>query len=122
MRSTLISLSKRITIPQLSPTHTSARIIRFLTKPQSNVETYDPVMILECSSDLIADKADRKYDDEKLFMFIETCDEGVITNLNDHGGQWLDVGTDIGIIQEEEEDDEEDDGEWIWQAYLHEEK
>jgi hypothetical protein len=30
MRSTLINLSKRVTIPQLSPTHTSARIIKLL--------------------------------------------------------------------------------------------
>lgn len=118
MRSTLINLSKRLTIPRLSPTHTSARIHRFLAKDQQYVENYDPIMILECSSDLVADPADRDFPDQKLFMFIETCEEGVLKDLNDHGGQWVDVGTPIGIV----DDGDNVDMDWIWQGYLHDEK
>ncbi len=90
-------------------------------------------MILQCSSDLIADPADRKYDDEKLLMFIETCDEGIVKSLNMdlvESGTWLDVGTTIGMIDEEEDDDDDNENmdvneikdEFLWQAYLHEEK
>ena len=53
-------------------------------------------------------------------MFLETCDEGTLQGLNDHGGQWLDVGTPLGTIVDD--DEEEVDGDWIWQAYLHDEK
>mmetsp|Transcript_8472 Transcript_8472/g.12711 ORF Transcript_8472/g.12711 Transcript_8472/m.12711 type:complete len:120 (+) Transcript_8472:139-498(+) len=119
MRATFISLSKRITIPRLSPTHTKSRVVQFLAKPKESVESYSPLMILECSPDLIADPADREYPEQKLHMFIETCDEGILQDLNDHGGKWLDVGTSLGIIVD---DDEEIDGDWTWQAYLHDEK
>ncbi len=119
MRATLISLSKRITIPRLSPTHTKSRVVKFLAKPKSSVEEYSPIMILECSPDLIADPADREYPDQKLLMFIETCDEGVVQGLDDYGGEWLDVGSSLGIIVD---DDNEVDGDWTWQAYIHNEK
>lgn len=89
-------------------------------------------MILECSSDLIADPADRNYESEQLHMLIETCDEGIVMGLDDelvNSGVWLDVGTTIGRIIEEEDDgsDENDDvggkgDEFLWQAYLHDEE
>ena len=119
MRPTLLSaLSKRIVIPRLSPTHSSSRVVKFI-KPLNNddyVESYDPIMILECSKDLIADPADRKHEEERLHMIIETCDEGTLQNLNDYDGKWLDVGTPIGNI----DDGESIDGDWTWQAYLFE--
>mmetsp|Transcript_9220 Transcript_9220/g.11623 ORF Transcript_9220/g.11623 Transcript_9220/m.11623 type:complete len:125 (-) Transcript_9220:590-964(-) len=118
MRSTLINLSKRLTIPRLSPSHTSARIVRFLAFNGQDVESYDPIMILECSPDLIHDPADRDFPDQKRLMFIETCDEGILKELNDHEGKWLDVGTPIGVV----DDGDVVDKDWIWQAYLHEEK
>uniref|UniRef100_A0A7S2WKY4 Uncharacterized protein n=1 Tax=Eucampia antarctica TaxID=49252 RepID=A0A7S2WKY4_9STRA len=119
MRACLITqLSKRLTIPRLSPTHTSSRIVRLLSFPNDSVESYDPIMILECSSDLRADPADRVTPDEKLLMFIETCDEGVLKDLNDHGGNWIDVGTSIGIV----DDGDPVDGDWLWEAYLHNEE
>ena len=119
MRSTLINLSKRLTIPRLSPSHTSARIVRFLgvTNGQ-DVESYDPIMILECSPDLVNDPADRDFDDQKLLMFVETCEEGILKDLDDHGGKWLGVGTPIGIV----DDGDAVDDDLIWQAYLHDEK
>ena len=118
MRSTLISLSKRVTIPRLSPSHTSARIVRFLAKNGQEVESYDPIMILECSSNLVKDPADRDFPDQKLLMFVETCEEGTLKDLDDHEGKWLDVGTPIGTI----DDGDGPDGDWIWQAYKHEEE
>ena len=107
-----------MTIPRLSPSHTKSRIVRFLIKNEEQVESYDPMMILECSPDLINDPADRDFPDQKPLMFIETCDEGILKNLNDHGGKWLDVGTHIGII----DDGDDIDDDWTWQAYLHQEK
>ena len=147
MRSTLLNLSKRITIPQLSPTHTSARIIKLLQPLAVHssaedattlnvmiyplVEAYDCIMILECSADLIADPADRDYDDQQLHMIIETCDEGLLKLNSDilsklkpsESGDisievksdWMPIGTEIGVI----DDDDEIDGDWIWQAYFH---
>jgi len=147
MRSTLINLSKRVTIPQLSPTHTSARIIKLLqpaattsstttgTENASNypfVESYDCIMILECSADLVADPADRDYEDQQLHMIIETCEEGflklnsgILSMLEAPSEQgdvtaqsktdWMPIGTEIGVI----DDDDEIDGEWTWQAYFH---
>ena len=120
MRPTLLSaLSKRIVIPRLSPTHSSSRVVKFM-KPNNHdyVESYDPIMILECSKDLIADPADRKHEEERLHMIIETCDEGNLRNLNDHDGKWIDVGTPLGII----DDGESIDGDWTWQAYLFEDE
>lgn len=118
MRPTLINLlSKRITIPQLSPSHTSARILRFLPKANSYVETYDPIMILECSEDLVSDPADRDYPDQKLIMIVETCDEGLVRNLNTHNGEWINIGTEVGIV----DDDDPIDDNWTWQAYKHKE-
>jgi|EP00979_Chaetoceros_neogracilis_P004895 hypothetical protein len=141
-------MSKRVTIPQLSPTHTSARIIKLLqphhgadstAKDAASlnsvkyplVQSYDCIMILECSADLIADPADRDYVDQQLHMIVETCDEGllklnndVLSKMEQSGNsdisketktEWMPIGTQIGVI----DDDEEIDGDWIWQAYFH---
>lgn len=119
MRRSLINLAKRITIPQLSPSHTKARVVRFTVPEGSYTIPYDPILILECSPDLIADPADRKSDNHRPLMLLETQEEGVLEKLNDHGGGWLDVGTVLGEITEEDDEDEIED--WTWQAYLHEE-
>ena len=74
-------------------------------------------MVLECSSNLVADPADRDHPDQKLLMLVETCDEGILKKLDDHGGEWLDVGTPLGIV----DDGDDVDGDWTWQAYLHDE-
>ena len=128
MHSSLRVLSKRITIPRLSPTHTSARIIHFLKKEGDEVRDYDPLLILECSPDLKADAADRKFPDETLQMIVETNDEGILRNLRtgdeencsnsdeESKSQWLKVGTPIGVI----DDGDDIDGDWTWQSYLHE--
>eukprot|EP00553_Chaetoceros_curvisetus_P011801 CAMPEP_0204640054 /NCGR_PEP_ID=MMETSP0717-20131115/45385_1 /ASSEMBLY_ACC=CAM_ASM_000666 /TAXON_ID=230516 /ORGANISM="Chaetoceros curvisetus" /LENGTH=133 /DNA_ID=CAMNT_0051660349 /DNA_START=297 /DNA_END=698 /DNA_ORIENTATION=+ len=125
MQRTIINLSKRITIPRLSPTHTKARVVRFIVPNGTKTSPYDPILILECSPDLIADPADRKSDDHRPMMLLETQEEGILQDLNDHNGEWLEVGTVLGSILEDDDDDldiNENDSEddWTWQAYLHE--
>jgi len=154
MRRTFITtLSKRITIPRLYPTHTTSRIVQILVPPNNNTTTaasgitdttandndtvvaaYDPVMILECSPDLIADPADRISPNHKPLMLIETCDEGhvvwdrerlrLLSEENGNGsrdddnggdGEWLNVGTVVGVV----DDGDDVDGDWLWEAYLH---
>ena len=44
---------KMITLPRLSPSHTSARLIKLLVPSKSHVIEYQPVMHLQCSADLI---------------------------------------------------------------------
>ena len=56
-------------------------------------------------------------------MLIETCEEGVMELdvdgvMEEFGGRWLEVGTVLGVV----EDGEEVDGDWIWQAYLHDDE
>lgn len=113
--------SKRITIPRLSPTHTKARIVRFEAPEPSpsfnykaEVVAYDPIMILEVSPDLVMIEH-RDYPDQTTLMVVETQDEGMVKQLNDHGGKWIDIGTPFGII----DDGDEIDGDWTWQAYYH---
>ena len=115
MRSTLRTLSKHMTIPRLSPTHTKARVVRFLCEAGESVEEYQPVVILECSSDLVADPADRPSPNHRPTMLLETLEEGTLEKLKDWKGKWMNVGTKIGVI----DDGEEMDGDWSWQAYLH---
>lgn len=115
MRSTIIALSKHMTIPRLSPTHSKARVVRFLCEPGGSVEEYQPIVILECSSDLVADPADRPSPDHRPMMLLETLEEGRLKNLKDWKGKWMKVGTNIGVI----DDGEDIDGDWAWQAYLH---
>lgn len=110
---TLTLLSKRVTIPRLAPAHTRARIVCFEVSSDAEVAAYDPVMVLECSSDLVPE-AYRETPDQKLRMAIDTQEEGIIKDLNDHGGEWLECGTVIGWI----DDGDEMDGDWMWQANL----
>lgn len=81
-------------------------------------------MILECSSDLIADPADRDYPEQKLKMIIETCDDGVVMDFNDHDGKWLEVGTTLAKIVEIDDDDNDvpADDDWLWEGFKHVEK
>lgn len=57
MARTAINLVTRkiITIPRLSPTHSSARFVKRLVPSETHVTEYQPVMHLECSSDLIGE-------------------------------------------------------------------
>ena len=115
IRRTLPVLSKRIVMPQLSPTHTAARIIRFEVANEQEVSAYDALMIVECSPDLVTE-AFRDTQDQKTKMMVDTQDEGVIKDLlDDWEGKWIDVGTELGVI----DDGDPIDGEWTWQAYLH---
>jgi pyruvate/2-oxoglutarate dehydrogenase complex dihydrolipoamide acyltransferase (E2) component len=106
--------SKRITIPQLAPSHTQARITKLEVKQGIEVEVYDIVMCVECSPDFISIE-NRKHEHETVHMVIDTQDEGTIQNLIEYDPEkWLDVGTPVGII----DDGDEVDGDWIWQANL----
>jgi hypothetical protein len=50
-------------------------------------------------------------------MLLEALEEGTLEKLNDWKGQWMDVGTEIGIV----DDGDDIDFDWSWQAYLHDE-
>lgn len=120
--------SKRITIPQLSPTHTRGRLVRWIARVGQQVQAYDEVFLLQCSSDFVTE-AHRETPNETKLMVVDTQDEGMLRDLRPPavtsltGGEtnleedpdWLPVGTEIGII----DDGDEVDGDWIWQAYLY---
>jgi pyruvate/2-oxoglutarate dehydrogenase complex dihydrolipoamide acyltransferase (E2) component len=111
-------MSKRITIPQLSPTHTQARLLKFDVVEGATVEAYDLVLRLECSADFISIE-NRQHEHQTVKMVIDTQDEGVIKDLIDVDPEkWLKVGTPVGMI----DDGEETDGDccWIWQGHLDE--
>jgi pyruvate/2-oxoglutarate dehydrogenase complex dihydrolipoamide acyltransferase (E2) component len=111
-------LSKRILMPRLSPTHTAARIIRFEVSNGQEVISYDPVMIVECSPDLVTE-AFRDNPDEKIKMMVDTQDEGIVNlNLTNWEGKFIPVGTQLGVI----DDGDPIDGDWTWQANLHTEE
>ena len=100
----------------MSPTHTSAKSLRILQTEKTLLQDYDPLLIIECSSNLKADKCDRDYEDQTFEMIVETNDEGVVRDLIKYDkDKWLSVGTKIGII----DDGEPIDGDWTWQAYIH---
>ncbi|KAL7448644.1 hypothetical protein ACHAWC_000799 [Mediolabrus comicus] len=137
MRQTLTLLSRKlITIPSLSPTHTSSRIITRLVPTNTHVIEYQPILTLQCSPDLIADPADRKSTLHEPRMLLESLEEGIVrwkrmdtsTNNNkdddeeEEESQWYPVGTVIGEIIEDENEDGGDGEveEWTWQAYLDE--
>jgi len=113
-------LSKRLKVPQLSPTHTRVKIIRWLSPDGSSVVSYDPVLLVECSPDLVTE-AFRDYKSQTIVMMVDTQDEGDLRIHRNFGGnstnEWLDVGTELGII----DDGEPIDGDWLWQAYKDEE-
>mmetsp|Transcript_30511 Transcript_30511/g.87132 ORF Transcript_30511/g.87132 Transcript_30511/m.87132 type:complete len:129 (+) Transcript_30511:224-610(+) len=122
---TLVCLRKaQITIPQLSPTHSRAKIVKWCvdaSSTTSSVESYDPLFIVQCSPDLVTEGF-RKSTNHEPLMIVEAHDEGKLS-LKDgiEMGKWYDVGTEIGEI-DDGDDDFEDDGEWLWQAYSHEEE
>jgi pyruvate/2-oxoglutarate dehydrogenase complex dihydrolipoamide acyltransferase (E2) component len=116
LRSIPLLLSKRITIPRLSPSHTKVRILRYEGNVANGMEVvaYDPIMVVECSPDLVtAGLRESPY--ETLQMMIDTQEEGVLRNMKViNETEWLNVGTEIGII----DDGDPIDGDWTWQAYL----
>lgn len=113
----MMLLSKRIVIPRLSPTLTKARIIRFEVSKGDQVSAYDPILVVECSPDLVT-PAYRDSPDQTVQMVVDTQDDGEATDLRtDLEGQWLDVDTTIGTI----DDGDPVDGDWTWQANLHSE-
>ena len=114
MLRTVARLSKVITIPKLSPTHSQARIVQWLADEGQHVNAYDLILEVQCSPDLVTD-AFRESADECKIMVIDTQDEGVLRNLTT-SNEWMKVGTAIGIV--DEEDDMDLDGQWTWQAYL----
>ena len=115
---------KIINLPRLSPTHTSGRIIERLVPSRTHVVEYQPVLILQCSSDLVADAADRLSPTHQPLMLIESMEEGTLiwdTEMDYNDDKEMIVGTILGQIVDEgqEEEDDEEDEDWSWQAYLH---
>lgn len=129
MRKTVTNLLARklITIPRLSPSHTSAKIVKTLVTSGTHVIEYKPVMNLQCSPDIIADPADRVSENHRPIMLLESLEEGTLfwkpEVLQDVGrDKWYDVGTVLGEIVEDDDNDLEEGSheEWTWQAYVHE--
>ena len=120
-RTASLCRTARVTIPQLSPSHTQARIVQWLRTDGETVECYDPIFILECSPDLIT-PGYRIEEDHKPLMIVETHEEGILKITERRSDVWLSVGQPIGEIDDGEKDDSDKEGtaEWIWQAYSHE--
>ena len=115
MMRTLAVLSKRITIPRLSPTHTKSKITQWLVDEGAEVEPYQTVFIVQCSPDFLT-PGFRETPDQKVTMIIENQEDGVVSKLDkDAVGKWLEVDTPIGVI----DDGDDIDGDWTWQAYTH---
>jgi len=134
--------AKRVTIPCLSPTHTRAKIVKFLVDTDAaaaaaasgdegrdggvDVECYTPLMVLQCSPDLVTEGY-REHIDHEPQMLIESHEEGRFFFHNDDNDnnpkalktttattkieldKWYPVGTTIGYIIEEDDDDDDDD-------------
>ncbi|KAL3913852.1 MAG: hypothetical protein SGILL_006327 [Bacillariaceae sp.] len=138
LRQTLVCMRRaRVTIPQLSPTHTRARILKFCidddlnnNNPQQHqqqqqpyLECYDPLFVVECSPDLVTEGY-RLYENHCPLMIVESQEVGVFKIRPDITlNEWYDVGHVLGEIDDGDDDDDGDDNEeWLWQAYSHEEK
>ena len=83
---------------------------------------YQPIITVKCSSDLIADPADRITPNHQHIMLLECMEEGTVRwNNNAENLDWIDVGTILGEVTTEDDCDGgvEEDEEWTWQAYLH---
>jgi pyruvate/2-oxoglutarate dehydrogenase complex dihydrolipoamide acyltransferase (E2) component len=105
-------LSKRMTIPRLSPTHSQSKLVQWTVSDGTAVEAYDIVLLLEC-----AHVSEYDGPNSTMLMAIDTQDEGILRDLKlSSTAEWLDVGTEIGWI----DDGDAIDGEWTWQAYLEE--
>jgi pyruvate/2-oxoglutarate dehydrogenase complex dihydrolipoamide acyltransferase (E2) component len=112
--------AKRMTIPRLSPTQTKARLDAFCVQDGDVVASYDLVLDVTPSSDMTiyndADDNDSSSTSAAppIIMTIETHDDGTVRQLRpDLVGQWIPVGTTIGVI----DDGDAVDGDWTWQAY-----
>ena len=122
---TLTCLRKaRITIPQLSPTHTKAKISKWClpngvdaaTTTGLKVKDYDPLLVLRCSADLIAEGY-RESDSHQPYMIVEVQEEGLLKiNETVELDKWYPVGHTIGEIDDGDQDVDYD-GNWVWQAY-----
>lgn len=100
-------------MPQLSPTHTKARIIRFDVANGDEVTDYDPVFLVETSPDFVT-PGYRDSPDQKVKIIIETQEEGVVKGLQTNSlGKWLEIHAELGVI----DDGDPVDGDWTWQAY-----
>lgn len=116
----------QVCIPQLSPSHTRAKIVKWcfdVSKPNDNiyVSSYDPIFVLQCTPDLVTE-AYRESIDHEPMMIVEVHDEGILKlkegiQLN----KWYDCGIPIGEIFDGDEDPNYD-GDWLWQAYSHQEE
>ncbi|GAX29227.1 hypothetical protein FisN_28Lu082 [Fistulifera solaris] len=113
----------RVTIPQLSPSHTQARIVQWLRANGDTVECYDPIFILECSPDVVT-PGYRTTEDHKPLMIVETHEEGILKKIESRCDVWRNVRQVIGEIDDGDDNDVDADteivSEWIWQAYSHE--
>ena len=122
MRGTISNLFARkiITLPRLSPTHTKAQILERLIPTGNNAIEYQPIITVKCSSDLIADPADRITPNHQHIMLLECMEEGTVHWYDEEKLDWIDVGTILGEVTTDDSDGEvEEDEEWTWQAYLH---
>ena len=118
----------RVTIPRLSPTHTEAKILKWC-HPSADVAAaaegvqvreYDPIMLLECSADLVTE-AHRDSTGRNTVMIVEAMEEGVLKVPDDGSVEldtWYPVGLEIGEVDDGDESGGEFDGDWLWQAYL----
>lgn len=84
-------------------------------KQGDEVEPYQTVFIVYCSPDFLT-PGFRESQNEQRCMIIESQEEGTVSELKSEIlGEWVDVGTAIGII----DDGDETDGDWTWQAYTY---
>lgn len=128
---------KLITLPQLSPSHTTSRLIKRLVPSNKHVSEYTPLLIVSCSPDMIEDAAFRVSPDHRQLMLLEIIEDGRIqwlttnnhvvhddNNDGDNVNLMVDfpVGTVIGEVCDDDDDDNDDEvvtEEWAWQAYMH---
>jgi hypothetical protein len=122
---TVMCLRKaRITIPQLSPTHTQAKISKWClpvsTTTSHEVQEYDALMVLECSADLVT-PGYRESENHQPIMIIDVQEEGTLKIDDDiELDKWYLVGHPIGEI--DDGDDDGDHSDWLWQANGHSEE
>jgi hypothetical protein len=121
---------KLITVPQLSPSHTTSRLVKRLVPSNTHVSEYTPLFIVSCSPNMIEDPAFRVSPEHRQLMLLEIIEDGRIkwlTNDNDDDdgdvNSMIDlpVGTVIGEVCDDDDDDNNDEvaEEWAWQAYMH---
>ncbi len=76
MANLLANNKKLITIPRLSPSHTSCRLVEILVPSGGRVVEYTPIMIVRCSPDMIGKENQRKASDLGSRLFaraIQPC-------------------------------------------------